>query len=188
MKKIFESSYVKQDKNAKTLSFFCTKDLVMINRDIISQLVEKTKNNGNCDIRISLHKSPLEDFHNMIILQNKNNYYRPHRHQRKVESYQMIKGKMGIFIFNDDGELLESNVLSTGKNFIYRISANAWHVSIPLTEFVIFHESKLGPFLGKDDSIFPKWAPDGSDPYTAKNFFASLLKRLKNDMEVIKNA
>ena len=27
----------------------------------------------------------------------------------------------------------------------------------PLTKYVIYHESKIGPFLKKDDSIFPPW-------------------------------
>lgn len=186
MKKKFESLEVKQDKNAKTMSFYCTKDLVMINRDIVSQLVEESKKNGGCDIRISLHKSSLEDFHNMIILQNKNNYYRPHRHQRKVESYQMIHGKMVIFIFNDDGVVIESTTLSPEENFMYRIAANTWHVMIPLTEFVIFHESKPGPFL-ENENIFSEWAPDGSNPHDAKKYFTILLK-VNYDNEVIKNA
>ena len=29
---------------------------------------------------------------------------------------------------------------------------------VPLTKYVIYHESKIGPFLKKRDSIFPAWA------------------------------
>ena len=181
MEKKFTGLEIKQDPNAKSLSFFCIKDRVMISRDIMDQLVEESKKNGDCDIRISLHKSPDDDFHNMIILQNKNKYYRPHRHQKKVEVYQIIEGKMALFIFNDDGEVIESDVLSTEENFIYRIPAKTWHVTIPLTKFVIFHESKPGPFLREGDSIFANWAPDGSVPHEAKKYFTLLLKKVNTE-------
>ena len=28
---------------------------------------------------------------------------------------------------------------------------------LPITKYVIYHESKTGPFLKKNDSIYPKW-------------------------------
>ena len=28
---------------------------------------------------------------------------------------------------------------------------------VPISKYVIYHESKIGPFLKKNDSIFPKW-------------------------------
>ena len=31
---------------------------------------------------------------------------------------------------------------------------------LPLTTFVIYHESKTGPFLKKNDSIFSKWSKE----------------------------
>lgn len=181
MKNFFKSSLVKQDKNAKSLSYFCTKNLVLIKRDIIKQLVEESNRNGACDIRISLHKSPAKDFHNMIILQRKGNYYRPHKHENKVEAYQMIEGKMAIFIFDGSGNIINSHVLSPETNFIYRIGANKFHVTIPLTDFVIFHESKIGPFIREGDSIFADWTPDGSDPNEARKYFDLLLSKIKDN-------
>ncbi len=182
MKKILKSSLVKRDKNAKSLSYFCTKDLVLIKRDIIKQLIEESDRDGACDIRLSLHKSPAKDFHNMIILQRKENYYRVHKHENKAEAYQMIEGRMAIFIFDDIGDIIDSHVLSPETNFIYRIGANKFHVTVPLTNFVIFHESKIGPFIREGDSIFADWAPNGSDPNEARKYFDLLLGKIKDNV------
>lgn len=179
MKDFFNSPQVRQDKNAKSLSYFCTKDIVTINKEIIKKLVQESKKNGSCDIRLSLHKGPSEEFHNMIILQNKEHYYRPHKHVGKVESYQLVEGKMAVFIFNEDGSVIESKILSPEENFIYRIPANSWHVTIPLTEYVVFNESKPGPFLSKNDSIFAEWTPERSNVQEGKKYFATLLEKIQ---------
>ncbi len=178
MKNFFNSPQVRQDKNARTLSYFCTKDVVAITKEIIKQLLEESKKNGDCDIRLSLHKRPSEEFHNMIILQNKGNYYRPHKHEKKVEAYQLIEGKMAVFVFDESGSVKESTILSPEKNFIYRIPSNTWHISIPITKYVIFNEAKPGPFLGKDDSSFADWAPDSSNLNEGKKYFAALLGKI----------
>ncbi|MBW2975675.1 WbuC family cupin fold metalloprotein [Candidatus Woesearchaeota archaeon] len=155
----------------------------MIDKETISQLVEESKRNSGCDIRISLHKDPSEEFHNMIILQNKGNYYRPHKHKNKVEAYQIIEGRMAVFIFDDKGSVKECAILSPEKNFIYRIPSNTWHLSIPLTEYVIFNESKPGPFLGEEDNISADWAPDNSNPEEGKKYFAMLLEEFQSGDE-----
>ena len=45
---------------------------------------------------------------------------------------------------------------------MYRLSNELWHMVIPLTEFVIFHETTNGPFI-KEETDFSVWAPDGKD-------------------------
>jgi cupin fold WbuC family metalloprotein len=185
MKDFFNSPEVKQDENAKSLSYFCTKGLVMINNQIILQLIEESKKNNSCDIRLSLHKDPSDKHHNMIILQHKGNYYRPHKHLAKPETYHLIKGKMAVFIFNDTGVIIDSVILDPQENFIYRIGANNWHVSIPLTEHVIFNESKPGPFIRQGDSIFAEWAHDGNNNEETTNHTNKLLQTL--NLEGINN-
>ena len=43
------------------------------------------------------------------------------------------------------------------KGEIYRTPINVYHTMFPISKFVIYHESKIGPFLKKNDSIFPEW-------------------------------
>ncbi len=100
-----------EDKNAKSLSFFSTRDVVKVDDHLIDRLLEESAKRGNCDARLCLHMSPEADFHQMIILQWKGHYYRPHKHLGKGDSYQTIRGKLGIFIFDDDGDVTDREVL-----------------------------------------------------------------------------
>ena len=47
--------------------------------------------------------------------------------------------------------------------------------------FVIHHESKPGPFEKENDSIFPEWAPDGSDPKEVEDYVRQLAAHLPED-------
>ena len=168
------SSEVRKDEKARTTSYFCTKDTVIIDQDAINELVQESKDNDNSDVRISLHKGPEDTFHNMIILQTQGKYYRPHKHAKKVEVYQMIIGEMLIVIFNEDGTVRIKEKLSLSDKFIFRIPANTHHVTIPLTEHAVFHESKPGPFEGKGDSIFLEGTPERDDLKEGLKYFEKL--------------
>ena len=177
MKDCFSDLEVKKDPTAKSLSYFYTGDIVAVNRRIISQLIEESKRNDHCDIRLCLHKNTREKMHQMIILKTRGNYYRPHRHPDKVESYHMIEGKMALFIFDSGEDIAECRILSSDDNFLYQVGKNRWHVSIPLSEYVVYIESTTGPFNGAGDTDFAPWAPDGADPEEAMRYFETLLNK-----------
>ena len=172
-----DTSLIRQDASAKTESYFCTSDLVAIDDNVIDFLKERIAKSGKSSVRISLHNSTEDSFHQMIIAHSKGHYYRPHKHLKKVEAYQVILGTLDVVIFNDDGGIRDVTRLSAdGKsNFIYRIGPNLWHCTVPVSEIVIFHEVKPGPFHG-NDSVYPKWAPDGKD--------AAALEAYQNQLEV----
>ena len=52
---------------------------------------------------------------------------------------------------------------------MFCVPKNTYHAMIPATRFVIFSESKTGPFLKKKDSIFPKWLKKYEIKYKKKN-------------------
>ena len=173
---LLEQTGVVQDLNARTLSYWCTEDVVGIDQQIVDQLLRVSEMNGNCDARICLHPSPGSNFHEMIILQHLGRYYRPHKHLEKGEAFHIMEGQMGIFTFDDAGNVTESRALGSGE--ILRVGVNMFHAVMPLTDMVIYHENKPGPFLGDKDSIFPDWAPDGLDNEIAATYSAWLAKLL----------
>tara|TARA_B110000495_G_scaffold26986_1_gene19972 strand:+ start:210 stop:461 length:252 start_codon:yes stop_codon:yes gene_type:complete len=63
---------------------------------------------------------------------------------------------MACVIFYDNGKIKSKDVIS--KNNIFRTPINVYHTMVPLTKYVIYHESKVGPFLKKNDSVFPSWS------------------------------
>ncbi len=178
METFFESNKVIVSKSAKSLSYFCTDKLVKINRDIIKQMVDISKENS-CDMRLCLHNSPDDKQHSMLILHNKSKtYFRPHKHKDKSESYQMIEGKMNVFIFDEEGKIIDSQILSSENNFLYRIPENTYHATISLTDYVVFNEFKPGPFIREGNNIFPDWCP-AENTKELETYFDSLIKTIQ---------
>ena len=148
-------NYLIEDKKAKSRSFFFKNENLVFNKKFISFL-EKNYLRYKKDIRICMHKKPSDKHHDMIILQQKKNFYLPHKHLKKGETYHIIKGKMLCVLFNNSGKIKSKSIIR--KNNIFRTPLNTFHTMAPLTKYVIYHESKTGPFLKKADSIFPVWA------------------------------
>jgi len=65
---------------------------------------------------------------------------------------------------------------------VYRVGARMYHAVLPLTPWVIYHESKPGPFLGEADCVYPAWAPDGQDA-GAVAAYTSMLRRVVDNRE-----
>jgi len=166
------------DRGKRSIAFFCIHRPVKIDWELIQELKNATIKYGGKNIRVCLHSGPEELFHNMIILENRGEYYRPHKHKKKSDSIHIIEGDMALFSFDEQGRVIDACRLSIHENFIYRVEDNMYHVVMPLSQTVIYHESKLGPFLGDKDKVFPKWAPDGRDKDAAVSYNQRLLKQL----------
>ncbi|MBI4445907.1 MAG: cupin fold metalloprotein, WbuC family [Acidobacteria bacterium] len=178
MSDFFAGSQVRRDLNAKSLSFYWTGDVSWINREVVQQLIRLSRDNGNCNARICLHTTPEASFHEMVILEYRDHhYYRPHKHLSKGESCHLMQGEIAMFAFDDAGEVLHVSLLGEGRDLICRVGANQWHTVIPISEYVIYHEAKPGPFLGERDSIYPDWCPDGSDKEEARTYIENLVRK-----------
>ena len=154
-------SYLKdnfiQDKKSKSLSFFLKKNKkATINSRLIAD-IKKIAFQNKINLRVCLHTKPSCRFHNMVIFHWKNTYYQPHKHLKKEETCHMIEGSQRIYTFNNKGKIVENVIMDAKKNIVFRIDKNTFHSSKIISKYVIFHESKPGPYLGKLDSIFPNW-------------------------------
>ena len=165
------------DVDSKSLSFFNDKKLnININRDLINEIknIAFTK---KINLRFNLHSKSNEDFHNMIIFQWADSYIRPHKHLYKAETCHMIEGQQQIIILDENGKNIDNCNMSTENNIIYRINKNTYHTSYILGDYVIFHESKPGPYLGDQDSIYPKWSPIPEDKDNVQNFMNKIFMK-----------
>ena len=165
---LIDKTNVVEDKKAKSLSFFCTINPVLVDEKIISELKEVSKFHNNANVRICLHSSPDAEQHDMIILEKKDSYYRPHKHNQVGETFHMIEGEMGVFSFDDNGNVYDSVFLK--RSYVYRIAKGSYHAILPISDYVIYHENRKGPFLGNNDSIFPAWSPSKENMNEIKSF------------------
>lgn len=164
------------NEGGRSIGYFCQNKPVRVDQDLINELREISVRLDGKNLRLCLHESPDSEFHEMVILERRSNYYRPHKHLAKGESYHIIEGTQGVVIFDQDGTVIDRCILEPRGNTIYRVGANMFHAVMPLSDLIIYHEAKPGPFIPEKDSVFPKWAPDGSNPGEVAAFVAKLIQ------------
>ena len=165
----------------RSLGYFCQQKPLRVTRVLLNQLKERVKEQGGKNLRLCLHEGPEALFHEMIILEHVGQYFPPHKHREKGESWHVIEGKMAAFVFQEDGKIIDATVLDSEDTFLYRVDANMYHMVVPLSGAVMYHESKPGPFLGPGDSIFAPWAPNVSDQAGLEQYVAKILEQLNSE-------
>ena len=127
-------------------------------------------------IRFCSHQGMDEKIHEMFIVHAKDAYVRPHKHINKSESLYLIEGEVDVIFLDDDGQIIkkvEMGPMASGKLFYYRLTDPIYHTFYIKSDLICFYEVTQGPF-NREDTIFPSWAPDGSDPSHVVKFMDSL--------------
>jgi len=94
-------------------------------------------------------------------------YIRPHRHldPEKDEAFIILKGKLGIIIFSENGAVTQKVLLShQSGNLAADIQYGVFHTAVSLETGTVFYEAKAGPYLPLTEAETALWAPiDGSE-------------------------
>src|SRR5205814_433650 len=116
----------------------------------------------------------------MVIVNTLGTYVRPHRHPPgKDESYYIMEGAMVVFIFDANGKVVrhvEMGEYQSGKSVLYRLSASIWHLPVPLTDWVVYHEMLTGPFQKETSVEYAPWSPEETDVPAVKTYMDVLMK------------
>ena len=111
--------------------------------------------------RLCLHRSDDDTLHEMIIAIERSCLFQPHRHPFKTESFHMIEGRLVITIFDADGHVIRSLLMTPpgqGGMICYRMCKPDYHAILPLDPVVVFQETTNGPFV-RGEAILADWAP-----------------------------
>lgn len=176
--KLDDPATVTRIEGQRSVAFFSKKKSARVDDLLIGQLKQVAEQAGDKNVRLCLHDSPGASFHDMVILERRSKYYRVHKRPNKDVTYHMIEGSMAAYMFDEEGRVEEACLLVPGNSFIYRVDADRYRVSIPVSDVVIYHEVSPGPFVGESDSIYPTWAPDGGNHEDAMAYTTKLLEAL----------
>lgn len=160
--------------NARSETYFSTRPDVAVDGRVLAGLLDLSRSLGGRNVRLCLHPSPEALFHEMVILEYASHYCRPHRHPSKSESCHLLSGRLAVIVFDEAGGALRREFLSAEETRLFRVGENRWHSVVPLSEYVVYHEAKPGPFARDTDNLYAAWAPDGSDPAACAAYVAGL--------------
>lgn len=156
--------------------FYPGEDPVIAGPSDVDALKRSARMSPKRRARLCTHFQPADTLHEMLITLPRDAYVRPHKHIGKTESFTILQGEADLVLFHDDGkvrQLIPMGSLESKKTFYYRTSQEVYHTLIVRSEMLVFHEVTDGPFQ-REQTIFPSWAPDGTDEQAARNYNARL--------------
>jgi cupin fold WbuC family metalloprotein len=143
-------------------------------------LREQTERNPRKRARLCTHRDVSDPLHEMIIVNARDTYVRPHKNIAKPKSFQMLEGMMDVVVFDDDGDVTSATRLGpygSGHSSYFRLHETRFHTLRTLTPVGIFQETTRGPFeMG--DTVFAAWAPEDKDISGCEKF----LRRMDADV------
>lgn len=115
-------------------------------------------------VRLCLHAGPAAAVQEMIIALPRGEYVRPHKHAKAGETYQILEGRVAFFEFDAKGAVGKVVRASAegAEPFLFRQSAGRYHGLLVLTPWLVFRETKPGPFERKESGHAP-WSPEPDD-------------------------
>lgn len=100
--------------------------------------------------------------HRMAVGLQPHTYIAPHRHlsDDKAEVLIVLKGRLGLLIFDEQGELVDKRVLQAGGDCLgVDVAPGTYHGLVVLEADSILFECKAGPYRPLEAGEHAHWAP-----------------------------
>ena len=93
-------------------------------------------------------------------------YMQPHCHpgSEKIEKMYLIHGSFALFLFDENGEVIEINILEENKKKFIEVPAFSWHTYVMLSDRVIVYEEMDGVYEPSTWKEMASWAPKENTP------------------------
>lgn len=120
----------------------------MINELLLEKVSVKAKDSPRLRMNYNFHQSLDEKCHRFLNAVEPGTVVPIHRHPTKDETFIVLKGRVKVSTFNDEGEILESVVLCQEDGMYgVDIPKNVWHTLESLDSGSVIFECKEGPFV-----------------------------------------
>ncbi len=139
----------------------------------IPRLSEQEINDGLLSASSSVrHRHPKllhnhgDEFNRVVNFIMQDSYMRPHLHpgDEKIEEIYLIRGKIMVLIFDDQGFIVELVLLEKGQKEYVKIPAFTWHTYVMFSESAISYETMMGRYEPETWKEFAEWAPPENSP------------------------
>jgi len=155
--------------------------MIKITNELLDKVVDKSKKSPRKRCNYNFHKDKNEPVQRFLNALQPDTYLRPHKHLGGIEIFLILRGRVLILVFDNNGEIKEYLILDYEKGDVgVEILPHNWHSFIALQENSILYEIKEGPFIEGQDKIFANWAPEEGSRETIE-FNKKILKKLKID-------
>jgi len=130
----------------------------------------------------NFHQNANDTLQRMLNALQEDSYCRPHRHITPVkrEVFIILKGRIAVVEFDDDGGIIDSIVLdSSNGNYAVEITPKSWHTIVCFEDNSVLYEIKDGPYDAKTDKEFASWSPPEENSEEGQTYLYKLKSYLK---------
>lgn len=151
----------------------------VIDDALLARLLEAARASPRRRMNHDLHTGPTDNPHRFLNAMIAGTYVRPHRHRDppKSESFVVLDGAVAVFVFDDEGAVVERHDLGAGGVRGVDLPPGVWHSLVVLGEHAVIYEVKPGPWDPATDKEMAPWAPPEGDPRAAELVRALLSSR-----------
>ena len=123
----------------------------IIYEDLLNVVSEQAKDSPRLRMNYNFHQSLEDKCHRFLNAVEPGTKVEIHRHPTKDESFVLLRGRVRVNTYNDDGTVIESVVLYPEEGLYgVDIPKNVCHNVECLESGSVFFECKEGPFVPHD--------------------------------------
>ena len=125
---------------------------MIINKQILDNLTKQAKESPRLRMNYNFHQSLEDKCHRFLNAVEPGTVVPIHRHPTKDESFVVLRGKVKVTTYNDDGSMIESVVLCQEEGcYGVDIPKNVWHNLEAIEPNSVIFECKEGPFVEHEE-------------------------------------
>ena len=124
----------------------------LIDKQLLDDVSRQAQKSDRLRMNYNFHGSLDEKCHRFLNAVEPGTKVEIHRHPTKDESFVLLRGKVRVNTYNDDGTVLESVILCP-EECLYGVDIpkNVWHNVECLEPGSVFFECKEGPFVPHEE-------------------------------------
>ena len=123
------------------------RDIEIIDSQLLEEVSEQAKASPRWRMNHNFHQSLDEKCHRMLNALEPGTEIPIHHHPTKDETFILMRGKVRVLTYNDDGTIVDDIIFSQESgNYGMDIPKNVWH-TIQCIEPAVLFECKEGPFV-----------------------------------------
>ncbi|OLF51887.1 WbuC family cupin fold metalloprotein [Pseudomonas chlororaphis] len=137
-----------------------------LDQSLFADLAEKASANPRGRQNHNFHAME-EPCHRMAVGLQPSTYVPPHRHLSadKAETLLVLKGRLGVLIFDEAGKVLSKRILQAGGDCVgVDLPVGVFHGLVVLEADSLMFECKAGPYRPVGDGELAAWAPREGEP------------------------
>lgn len=127
---------------------------MVIDKKLLDEVAERAKSSPRLRINYNFHRSLDEKCHRFLNAVEPGTVVDIHRHLTKDETFVLLRGRVRVNTYYDDGSIMDSVELSpVDGRYGMNIPKGVWHNLESLETNSVFFECKEGPYSLEDQEV-----------------------------------